>query len=56
MFTAEIKVNGSMIGHIYGHNEGIVPEGKGETTYSWEYYRTGSRELKKGTTLHYREE
>jgi hypothetical protein len=54
MFTIEIKINGSMIGHIYGHNEGLAPEGKGETVYRWEYYRTESRELQNGTALHKR--
>ena len=54
MFTIELKINGSMIGHIYGHNEGIAPEGKGETLYSWEYYRPQIRELKHGTVLHHR--
>ena len=41
-----------MIGHIYGRNEELYPEGKGETIYAWEYYRPESRKLQSGTVLH----
>jgi len=56
MFTIEIKINGSMIGHIYGHNEGLDPDGSEKTVYSWEYYRVESRKLQHGTVLHKRDE
>ena len=55
MFTIEIKINGAMIGHIYGHNEGLDPEGSGDTTYKWEYYRVESRKLEHGKVLHNRD-
>ena len=55
MFTIEIKINGSMIGHIYGHNEGPDPNGTGDTKYAWEYYRPKSREIKHGTVFHSQE-
>jgi hypothetical protein len=56
MFTVEIKINGSMISHVYGHNEGLDPEGSGDTVYRWEYYHPSSRELKHGQVLHHRDE
>ena len=56
MFTIEIKINGAMIGHIYGHNEGLAPEGKGESVYSWEYYRPEMRSIQHGKLLHKRDD
>jgi hypothetical protein len=52
MFTVEIRINGSLIGHIYGHNEG---ENNGITKYSYEYYRPDSNKLVCGETFHKRE-
>ena len=54
MFTVEIKINGSLIGHIYGHNEGI--EESGDTKYTFEYYRPDSRKLINGNVLFKRED
>lgn len=54
MFTVELKINGTMIGHIYGHNEGLEDEGL--TKYSWEYYRIESRKVTSGTVLHHRDD
>ena len=41
-----------MIGHIYGHNEGMV---KDDTRYRWEYYRPETRKVQHGTVLHKRD-
>lgn len=52
MFTVEIKINGSLIGHIYGHNEGDLPNG--ESKYRYEYYETESRKVVNGNVTHKR--
>ena len=41
MFTVEIKINGSMIAHIYGVNKGELPNGK--TRYEYDYYDVEKR-------------
>jgi len=51
MFTFEIKINGSLIAHIYGHNEGRYNE-EGETEYRYEYYETERPKLTTGTVFH----
>ena len=50
-FTVEIKINGSMIAHIYGRNIAPVPGGK--TRY--EYYQVENRKVKNGCVVHKRE-
>ena len=50
MFTVEIRINGSMIGHIYGHNEGENYK-TGLTTYRYEYYRPESQKIVNGSVL-----
>ena len=53
MFTIEIKINGSLIGHIYGINKG---DGPNKTTrYNYEYYEPEIRRLITGSVLHKRE-
>ncbi len=52
MFEVDLKINGRMIGHIYGHNEG--EQSCGDTLYRYEYYRPESREIKCGTVMHER--
>jgi len=54
MFTAEIKMNGSMIYHIYGHNEGLVDDG--QTLYTYDMYDVERHKLKKGTVEHWRDD
>lgn len=55
MFTFEIRINGALIGHIYGHNEDrITPQG--EDTYRYEYYETESRRIANGGGTHKRSE
>lgn len=51
MFTVEIRINGSMIGHIYGHNEGDTADG---CKYRYEYYEPETRKLIKGNIEHKR--
>ena len=53
MFTIEIKINGSLVGHIYGHNEGHI-NAKGETLYRYEYYEVETRRVRPGTVRHVR--
>ena len=52
MFTIEIKINGAMIGHIYGRN--VKDMGNGQNEYDYEYYEPEQRNLKKGTVSHAR--
>lgn len=42
MFTAELKVNGVLIGVLYGHNEGYVDNGSDVCIYTWVYHRVDS--------------
>jgi hypothetical protein len=51
MFTVEIKVNGAMVGHLYGHNADM-----GITTaqYRYEYHPIGHGELLLGGVEHFR--
>ena len=51
MFSFEIRVNGSLITHIYGHNEDkSTSDG---TLYTYEHYRVASRKLVCGTVTHH---
>lgn len=43
VFTVEIKVNGTLVGHINGEN---VSDIKGLSTYNYEYYEVDSIALK----------
>lgn len=54
MFTVELKINGSLIGHIYGRNMGQVTSG--ETKYEYDYYDVDRREQTKGELLFQRED
>ena len=57
MFTIEIKINGSMIGHIYGRNIGYTEDcGPNEhmMNYTYEYYEPETREIKSGRVKHER--
>ena len=53
MFTVEIKINGSLINHIYGHNEGPAPVGLGDQ-YRYELYEVEKRDVKNGRVTHKR--
>lgn len=52
MLTAEVKVNGALIGFLYIVNKGAVDE-KGTTLYSVEYYKPGTREVKSFNVTHF---
>jgi hypothetical protein len=60
MFTIEIKINGSLIGHIYGRNTTAElycanPEKSTvEDYYKYEYYEPETRELIRGDIKHIR--
>lgn len=56
MFTVELKINGTMIGHIYGKNKGLASEGTGETIYEYEYYEPDGGDIARGFVLHKRED
>lgn len=52
MFTIEIKINGSMIAHIYGRNQGSTLDGD---LYCYEYYEMKERRVVNGEVTHRRE-
>jgi len=54
MLSVELKVNGTLIGYVYGKNIAPVPGGK--YRYEYEYYEPELRELKTGVVLHKRED
>lgn len=55
MFTVEIKINGTLINHIYGHNEGPAKGGKfQEDKYRYELYQVETKGVRNGTVTHYR--
>jgi len=52
MFTVEIKINGSLIAHVYGHNTGRMTGGKSD--YDWHYYSTEKGTVISGQLSHFR--
>lgn len=50
MFTAEIRINGSLINHIYGRNVRDLPSGACE--YEFEVYTIETKQVRKGTVQH----
>ena len=54
MFTVEIKINGSMIGHIYGHNKADIANGV--CRYEYEYYQPELRKMVCGEVTHARDD
>lgn len=52
MFTVEIKINGSLIAHVYGVNQTVLPTGL--TRYGYEVYEVASRKVTTGTVEHLR--
>ena len=58
MFTVELRVNGTLINHIYGRkvtDNFTVPKGDNRDRYMFELYAPESREVQKGTVLHDRD-
>lgn len=61
MLTAEIKVNGVLIGHVYIHNEGYVNDNLDDDddmcNYSYHAYDVGEGEIiGRGTVKHPRKD
>lgn len=57
MLTVELKVNGTMVGHIYARNvTGTKHLGNQNHLYHWEYYRPEQRTLRQGTVTHVRDD
>jgi hypothetical protein len=54
MFTVELKINGALVGHVYGVNKGVAANGK--TSYVYDYYDVGNRKITKGTVKHKRDD
>jgi hypothetical protein len=53
MFTVEIKINGTLINHIYGRNEGPSHDGLGDQ-YRYELYEVETRQVNNGRVTHKR--
>lgn len=54
MFSVELKVNGRLVGHIYGKS--IQPDMEDMTCYRYEYYEPEDSILKAGVVAHCRVE
>lgn len=57
MFTVEIKINGALIGALYGHNEGTISGNFGEDLckYRFSYWVPETGRIINGTHAHVRE-
>ena len=58
MFSVEVRINGSMIGHIYGHNEGFTNNSKkyDECNYTYQYYDVQEGIVYSGEVKHERQD
>ncbi len=57
MLSVELKVNGVMVGHIYGRNiSGNDHMYCSEHIYRWEYYKPEQRQMVSGTVKHIRDD
>ena len=62
MFTVELKINGSLIGHVYGHNEGLVEQphdfsnSNPKSKYKYAYYGVENQKLINGKITHSRDD
>lgn len=66
MLSTEIRINGSLIAHLYVRNVGFnlismeellaeePPIEEGTSVYTWRYYEPESNKQKKGTITHKR--
>ena len=55
MFEVDIKINGCLIGHVYGHNKGRSSF-KEEDSYFYRYYEVQNGATYEGELTHSREE
>ena len=53
MFTFEIRINGDLISHIYGHNERLDKNGR-HYEYSYRHYSVETGDITAGTVKHER--
>lgn len=53
MITAEIRVNGALIAHLYARNYSSTLTDPEVCLYSWEYYQVGG-ETRRGVVQHRR--
>lgn len=53
MLSAELKVNGVLVAHLYGHNKGFT-DPDGNYVYFWELYEVGKSKVSSGTLTHSR--
>ena len=59
MFSVEVKINGILIGHLYGHNKGYMESDdlSDECLYSYEWFEPGTgKEVKRGNITHKRDD
>jgi len=55
MFTAELKINGCLVGVLYGHNEGDIVSEPGVCEYHYHYHDIEGGEVLSGDIKHLRE-
>jgi len=55
MFTVEIRINGNLISHIYGHNEEIDNLKNDLYKYSYRFYNAETGKLISGNINHKRD-
>ena len=53
MFTSEIRINGTLIVHIYGRNLSLDDD-SAQDHYYYEVYRAETRKIRTGTISHHR--
>jgi len=56
MFSVEIKINGRLVTHIYGHNATAFPTDEGLNYYEYELYKVNHGGLTSGSVTHAAEE
>lgn len=54
MFEVSMKINGCMLVHIYGHNEGINIKYEEKDTYYYEVHLMNKNKVVSGQVLHHR--
>lgn len=54
MFTVEVRINGSLIAHISGHNKEELMDGS--CAYSYELYEVESKRISTGSVNHSRQD
>jgi len=54
MLSVELKVNGTMVGHIYARNVTECPDLADTNLYHWEYYKPEQRTARRGKVEHKR--